>query len=365
MPQQQVISLHFIIQGRWFTERIQDFVFERNLRTAHQWLDKLKPIPKYKERKMLFNGEGQFFGHTLCDDKKCDQCKDLRKDGDFRFENKPDNAFKKKLAVHNEFLKQYFFEIDEDTSIKKAVVSNVIVCQATLEKMKEVRYQKFDYERLHNKRIGNDYLNALDKWEQALDSLYREYGIVRGEKYDIGSKDWITKNEVDSIIDIVKAQALYNDEMKELIRQCKNTGVFTAMATEKMYAVTTKSIENVELMEGLSEEMERKKPAKPTKELIKIGYFMVPKHLVEDYANMLNQSDTSMMIYKSKYGKLDPLVEFKRFQSRVELHKKIFKEMELPYHQDIDHHKKNLTKKEKESLDLQESLTEYIESGGK
>ena len=35
--------------------------------------------------------------------------------------------------------------------------------------------------------------------------------------------------------------------------------------------------------------------------------------------------------------------------------------MDLPYHQDIDHNKEKLIKKEQESLDLQEALTEYIE----
>ena len=135
-----VETLHMIMEGRWFTETIQNLILEHNLKIANKLLDDLKPLPKYEQRRAIFNGDAQFLGHTLCDDKKCTQCKPLRSKGEFRYVTKPDKLYKEKLKEHQTFLKKYYFEIDGTVNIQKAVVSNLMVKKYTLEKIKEVRY---------------------------------------------------------------------------------------------------------------------------------------------------------------------------------------------------------------------------------
>lgn len=354
-------SLHFIVSGRWLTDMVQNLALEPNLKLANRLLDNLRPIPTFSERKLLFTGEGQFFGNSLCKDPECSQCKELRNDGEFRFENIPDEEFREKIIQRKKYLKEYFFDIDESTVMSKRLVAHLMVKKYTLEQIKKVRYSKDDSDRLDDKKLNKDYLKALDEWEFALDALYQEFQIQRGKDYPIGTMEWKNKIEVEGMLDIVKAQAVYNDEIREIIRESLNTATITAMAVEKLYAVTRKGDEDYVMMEDLAENIKRKPPTKKTKETIKIGRWDVPKNVIEDYENAVSMSNTASMVYKAKYGKLDPEVEMKKLRGRIELHKAIFDSIGLPYHQDIKLHKKKLTKKEQDSLDFQRSLSNYLD----
>ncbi len=359
-------SFHFIVSGEFITKKTQAFVFEKKLRIANELLDSMIPKPTFEQRQNIIKGNAQFIGNTLCDDLNCKQCLELRPEGNICYIEKPDENYQKKITKHKEYLDKFYFEIDKNVDIKKATVANLIIKKTRMEKIKQVRYNtnKTDYDesRILDKRLASDYINALDEYEFALDNFYNEYEIKRNQDYPIGSEEWQTKNELESIMDVIKAKSNYNEEIQKLIRECINTGTISAMASEKLYASTQKINEDESLMGKLADQIERPKKAKPTKETIQIGDHKVPKNLIEDYVNSVNMSNSTSMIYKARYGKLDPLVEQRKLETRIELHKNIFKALKLPYHQDIDRRNTKLTKKELESLDFQEALREYLEN---
>ena len=308
-------------------------------------------------------GEAQFFGNTLCKNKNCEQCQPYRKDGDFRWEQVPDRQFQEQLKQHKKFMQENYFLIEGDIPIKKRMVSDMLIAKMTADKIKSVRYAEGASERLTSTRLNKSYLEALDTLEFTEKALYNEFSVDRDEDYPIGSREWRLKLEVASIMDIIKATANYSDEMKELIRECKNTSSSDALSVERVYEMIERDAQmemEHKSIAKIANEIERPRPAKVTKKTIKIGKYDVPKHLIEDYVNSVKMSNTSAIIFKAKYGTLDPLVEQKKFQARVELHEKIFVALKLPYHQKIDHRKK-LTKQDEASIEFQSALSEYME----
>ncbi len=311
----------------------------------------------------MITGEGQFIGNTLCDKKNCDQCKPFRKEGQFAFVFKPNLLFQRKLNEHQDYLKKYCVVVDGDIAIGKRLVAELVIAKTTLEETKKVRYEEYD--RLESSQLKKDYVEALDEWEMAQDRLFQQFQVLRKIDYPVGSKEWKSKLEAESVLDIISSQANYDQEIQDLITDAKNTGITTAMASDKIFRMVQRGMEmearDGSVMNQLANKIQRKKPRKPTKKTIQIGKFNVPKHLIEDYKNSVQQASSSAMLFKSRYGSLDPAVELKRFQGRVDLHKQIFKELALPYHQDIDYQKKKLSKKEKQSRDLQDAISEYLE----
>ncbi len=359
------MSLHFIIEGRWFTERIQNFLIEHNLISVNKMFDSLKPKPTSEQRRNILIGKAQFLGNTLCNNPDCTQCKKYRKDGGFRYENVPDVKYQKRLTVHQKYLKENYFIVDDNLPVTKRIVLDLIMAKATRDKIKAVRYNLEDkFERLHSTKLNKSYLEALDNYEFAKSALYTEFGISRDKKYDIGSREWRQGLEVETILDVINTQALYDKEMMKLIRDCRNDAISTAIAAEQMFTMVERG-RNMEsrassMLTKLVNDIESPKKATPTKETVKIGKYDVPKHLIEDYVSSVKMSNISAMIFKAKYGTLDPVVEQRKFQARVDLHKKIFVALKLPYHQKIDHRKK-LTKQDEASIEFQSALSDYME----
>jgi len=360
----KVISLHFIIQGKYFTNKIQGFIFEHKMSMAQKFLDDLRPLPTFEQRQAIIQGDAKFIGNTLCDNKKCEQCKPLRHLGGFRFVFKPDLAYKRRLLQHQEYLSKYCVVVDGDIAIGKKLVAELIIAKTTLDEIKKIRYKEGEFERLESRELKKNYVEALDDWEFAQNSLYQQLQVQRSKDYPVGSREWKAKLEAESVLDVITSQAMYDPEIQELITEARNTGITTAMATEKLFATVQKGMEmeasHGGVMEQLANKIERPKPKKPTKVTVKVGKFKVPTNIMEDYKNAVAMASSSAMLFKSRYGSLDPAVELKRFQGRVELHKKIFRVLRLPYHQDIDR-KKKLTKRENDSLDLQDAISEYLE----
>lgn len=368
--ERQTISLHFIVEGRWFTKKIQDAIIEHNLTKANKYLDQLKPIPAFDERQALFTGNGQIVGNTLCDNPECSQCKPLRKFGDFAFVKKPDLKYKKRLEQHKTYTRKYLIEVDGDTTIEKTVVADLVIKKFVLEETKKLRYKNREPERLSSKNISKRYLEALDEWELSQDRLYQSFGISRLENYTIGSREWKSKMDADSIMDIVEAKSIYIPEIKEIIEHFKETGSYTVHATEKYFnlveqqrEVIHNSVMNDDCL--VKDEITRiKKINSDSIEKISIGSFNVPKNVLDDYLNHIKSANTKMLIKRSRFGELDPLEELDRLNKRIELHKAIFEALKLPYHADIDT-RKHLTKEQKESIEFQEQLSRYTDENVK
>jgi len=356
----KTISMHFIIQGKFFTNKIQGFILEHKMTMAQKFLDDLRPLPTFEQRQAIIQGDAKFIGNTLCDNKKCNQCKSLRHLGDFRFVFKPDLVYKKRLLQHQEYLSKYCVVVDGDVAIGKKLVAELIIAKTILDETKKIRYKEGEYDRLESRELKKNYVEALDDWEVAQNSLYQQLQVQRNKDYPVGTREWKAKLEAESVLDIITSQAMYDPEIQELITDARNAGFTTAMATEKLFATVQRGMENHSVMEYLANKIERPKPKKVTKETVKVGKFNVPKNIMEDYKNAVAMASSSAMLFKARYGSLDPAVELKRFQGRVELHKKIFVALGLPYHQDIERKKKQ-TKREKDSLDLQDAISEYLE----
>jgi len=364
------ISMHFIMTGEFFTKKIQRFVIEHRMSSAHKFLDGLRPNPTIEAREKIIHGDAKFIGATLCDKPECDQCKDLRDtEGDFRYVAEPDLEYKKELKNHKKYMAKYTFEIDGDTTISKKVITDIFIAQADVDKLKKYRYDSNDYDKLNDRDIRKSYVEALDQLEFALDYLYRDYGINRQTDYEIGSRDWQTKLDVDSLLDVIKVQANSNDEIKKLISDAKEIGWLSANATEMMYQQVMRGKELQENQESTAVERFTKqaeikeitsKPKKPSKETILVGGLKVPKNLLEDYANCIKTSNFHTMMMESRTGVNDPLEHLKRLELRVEYHKRIFKALKLPYHQEIGY-KKKLTTKQKQSMKFAGALNTYIE----
>lgn len=356
----KVISLHFIIQGKFFTNKIQGFILEHKMTMAQKYLDNVRPLPTFEQRQAIIQGDAKFIGNTLCKKKKCEQCKPLRHLGGFRFIFKPDLVYKRRLIVHQQYLSKYCVVVDGDIAIGKKLVAELIIAKTTLDETKKIRYKEGEYDRLESRDLKKNYIEALDDWEFAQNNLYQQFQVQRKIDYPIGSREWKAKLDAESVLDLIKTQANYDPEIQEIITEARNTGITTAMATEELFATVQRGLANHSVMEYLANKIERPKPKKVTKETIKIGKFNVSKNIIEDYKNAVASAGSTAMVFRSRYGSLDPIVELKRFQGRVELHKKIFVDLKLPYHQNIDR-KKKLTKREKDSLDLQDAISEYLE----
>lgn len=368
----KTITLHFIVNGKGFTKMIQACLLEHNLTRANKLLDALIPIPKYAERQAIFTGSGQFVGNTLCDKIDCDQCRPLRKQGDFAFVKKPDKRYKKEILEHKRYVKQYLIVVDGDTTIEKTVVADLVIKKYILDQTKKLRYKDRDPERLSSQKISKRYLEALDDWEMAQDHLYRTFNIVRGEKYPIGKAEWKASIEVQSIMDVIEAQSLYIPEIKELINHYKETGSYTVRATEKYFDMVEskrdmieESVTGTDRVQNYMKQLDKqlKKPTKKAKNTkkIKLGKFNIPEQTLNEYVDFVKSYSLKMMVEQQKMGKLDPLREMDRLNKRIELHKAIFEVLNLPYHADIDTRKNKLTKKEKESMDLQKELGNYTD----
>jgi len=354
-------TLHFILQGRYFTEKVQDLILEHKMTRANQFLDSLIPLPTFEQRQAIIKGEAQFIGWTLCKNENCEQCTDLRKEGNFRFVMKADLKYQNKIEKHKEYLDKYCLIIDEDTTVGKTVLADLIIAKTELDGIKKLRYKQGDYQRLEDKSLRKKYIEALDGFELSQDRLYQEFGVSRQADYQVGTREWKTKLDVNTVLDVVLSKAITDPKIDEMIRQAINTGTISAMTSERLFSMMQETVEDKSILAKLANQIKRKKPAKATKETITLAGFKVPKNLIDDYANAISMSNTSAMVYKAKFGELDPIVEMRKFQGRIELHKKIFKAVNLPYHQNIDYKKKELTKKQKQSVDLQEALSQYLE----
>lgn len=89
--------MHMVMAGDGFTRIVQKHVLDGSLKKAELLLDGVTGLTA-QERKAILSGDGVFLGNTICDDESCRVCKDLQKEGPFRFAAEPDTEYKKALA---------------------------------------------------------------------------------------------------------------------------------------------------------------------------------------------------------------------------------------------------------------------------
>ena len=330
------LSVHFQITGGFITEKVRDLMIEHRLTLANDVFDCLIPIPTKENRKAVLLGHAEFIGMTICDDPECHQCKGEQA---FAMIFKEDLAYQKRLQDHQRYIKDNFIEIDGDTVASKKVISDITEKQATYSRLRKVR--KDDEELREDLSIKRQIVNAEDELEYAIDSLYSEFGVNRNYEYDIGSRQWKTKLEVDGLLELIKARATTSKEITELIEDAKWRGKDQV----------NKDLRNKRMTEGFMESMkEIRKKVKPSKKTIKVGKYSIPENLLNDYVEAVRAMRTSMIIGTARE---DPLIGMNSLQLRIKKHKAIFDALKITYHQD-----ENATE---ESRKLYDAVEKYVE----
>ncbi len=331
-------TLHFIIEGEFFTEKVRQHFLDHRLTLAHEWFNSLKPKPKAEFRKAVLFGDAEFIGATMCDDPKCDQCKD---DTPFRMVFKENLRYKKKLQEHKKFIKEHYIEIDGDTIATKKNVSDLVELDNKVKELRKQRSETNDEEVKDDYRIKSKIIEAEDHRDAQIETFYQEHGVSKKYDYEIGSSQWKKKLEVDGLLEVIKARSLGDKSVRELLKEAQELG-------EKEGDRYVRS--RKELFAYHNTEIEIKKVVKPSKDKIKVGKFSIPKNILVDYVESVKAMRTSMIIGTSRE---DPLIGANALALRIKQHKRIFEILKIPYHGD--------DKSNKKSQELYDEVEKYIE----
>ena len=333
----KVIQVHMQITGEFITEKVRSLMMEHKLTLANEIFDCLIPKPTDENKKAVLLGHAEFIGMTICDKPECDQCKGEQR---FAMVFKEDISYQKELEKHKRYINEMFIEIDGDMAVSKKVIFDITEKQSHYNQLKKRRKQ--DYDLREDLTIKRKIVDADDQLEFAIDSLYQEFGVNRNTEYEIGSRQWLTKLEVDGLLELIKARRLTNRELSDLISNAKEKGV----------SEVNMDIRNKKYVESFMESMnEIKKKVKPSKKTVKIGKFSVPENLLNDYVESVKSMRTSMILSSAR---MDPTIGSNALALRMKRHKAIFDALKITYHQE-----ENATKKSRE---LYSVVEKYIET---
>ncbi len=335
----ETISMHFQVTGEFITEKARAYLLEHRLRMANEILDCLIPKPKPEHRKAVLLGHAEFIGVTLCKNPDCDQCKGEKP---FAMIFKEDKRYQNKLEKHKKYIKENYIEIDGDVMASKQVVGEITEKQNVLSELKKLRKEEKDNEDIYDDRsIKSKIVDAEDDLEYKIEKLYQEFGISTTMDYEIGSRDWKNKLEVDGLLELIKAKSVSEKSVRRILSEGKRLGKKLAMNEINSKKRLLSFHENFEEIE---------KKVTPSKKTIKVGKFDIPENLLKDYVESVKAMRTSMIIGTSRQ---DPLIGANALQLRITQHKRIFEALKIPYHGE--------DKSTKESQELYDVVEKYIE----
>lgn len=327
------------VTGGFITEKTREYLLDHRLRLANEIFDCLIPKPKPEHRKAVLLGHAEFIGMTLCKDPECDQCKGEKP---FAMIFKEDKRYQNKLQKHKRYIKENYIEIDGDVMASNQVVGEITEKQNTLSELKKLRNAEKDDPDIYDDRsIKSKIVDAEDDLEYQIERLYQEFGITKKIDYQIGSRDWKTKLEVDGLLELIKAKAVSEKSVRRILSEGKRLGKKLARDEINSKKRLLSFHENYEEIE---------KEVKPSKETIKVGKFSIPENLLKDYVESVKAMRTSMIIGTARQ---DPLIGANALQLRITQHKRIFEALKIPYHGE--------DKSTKESQELYDVVEKYIE----
>lgn len=344
MTKTKTISLHMIIDGDYFTEKVRELFMQHQISKAHEWMNNLRPRPKKEYRKAILLGDAEFVGSSICDNPKCDQCKGLTH---FRMIFKENLQYKVELEKHKKYIKTNYIEIDGDTIASKEKVRELVEKQTKVEKLKELRSKEEDPEIKDDRTLKSKIIDAEDDRDAQIEVFYQEHGVSKKLDYPVGSQEWKKKLEVDGLLEVIKAKSFGDKTVKELLDEA----IFYGEKDGRNEINDRKRLQSFRSNEAEIQKIEEKR-TKPSKDKIKVGEFSIPKNILNDYVESVKNMRRKMTMGMSWE---DPLVGANALALRITQHRRIFETLKIPYHGD-----KNSTKKSKELYDVVEKYIEKM-----
>ena len=335
----KIIQMHFQITGGFITERVRELAMDHRLSLANEVFQCLKPIPKREYQEAVLLGHAEFIGMTLCNRKNCDQCKGKTA---FQMIFKENIEYQQELKKHEKFIKEHYIVIDGDLVASKNKISEVTEKEKKLKELKQLRKNERDDEDIFDDySIKSKIVDAEDDYDATLETLYQEFGVSMYVEYEIGSRQWKDKLQVDGLLELIKARSVNDKSVRELIGLAKRSGRKHARDV-----INSKK----ELLAYRESVREIKKKVKPSKEKVKVGKFSIPKNILDDYVESVRSMRAQMTIGMSRQ---DPIIGANALALRIKQHKRIFEALKIVYHQD--------DKATKESHKLYDVVEKYIE----
>jgi len=342
MTKTKTITLHMIIDGDYFTEKVRELFMQHQLSKAHEWMNNLRPRPKKEHRKAILLGDAEFVGSSICDNPKCDQCKGLTH---FRMIFKENLQYKVELEKHKKYIKTNYIEIDGDTIASKEKVRELVEKQTKVEKLKELRSKEEDPEIKDDRTLKSKIIDAEDDRDAQIEVFYQEHGVSKKFEYPVGSQEWKKKLEVDGLLEVIKAKSFGDKSVKELLDEA----IFYGEKDGKMEINDRKRLQSFKRNQEEMENIEEKR-TKPSKEKIKVGKYLIPKNILDDYVESVKAMRTSMIMATARE---DPTIGANALGLRIAQHRRIFEALKIPYHGD--------DKSNKKSQDLYDVVEKFIE----
>lgn len=350
----QVKSMHFIVEGKFIVNIArQKYWFEDDEDNAIKLLEDGFVGLTTEKIMRLISGDSIVDGYSICNDKKCEQCKGL---SSLCYKEIEDKEFKKEIQKRTKWLAKNYFKSGQ-FHIQKKDVMDYLVQKRVVEFLEKHADISFGQERESLKAIYNNMFHGSCLKPIEYDSVPEP--TSRSYKFAIALqsliKNFVPTDEEKDDIEI---------EVKGRIKECQI--IYVDKYNDTHFSMIVGQLTEAKQPKDISEQ-EPKQQDYPCEipydgVIHKLGKFYLEKRFLDDYANEVRFNRSSMML--AMYGVMDDENLKHPLAKRIAKHRRIYESIGLIYHADL-HDMNKMQDRERNQVDedvwdLTHLIDEYV-----